>query len=114
MAGVRTVGTKEVRASLRELLDEVTRGEDVIIQRYGKSIAALIPFEDYEATRGDLENMRLAPTAAEAHEEWRWNRSAAQGYYEVARRWVPKDWWGKGPGWGMMAGFWRIHGVTGP
>ena len=106
--GVRTIGTREARACFHDLLDDVSGGEEVVIQRYGKSIAALIPFEDYETLRGELESIRLALEAAEAYEEWKQGRSAAQVHYEVAKRWVPKGWWGKNSGWGEgLGGFLR-------
>lgn len=114
MAGMRAVSTGEARARLGELLDEVARGQDVVIERYGRSVAALIPSEDYEVIREELVTIRLARRQAEAREESERDRSVGQRYDAVARRWVPKAYWGKGPGWGMMGGFWHIHGLRRP
>ncbi len=39
-----TVGAFEAKTRLPELLDRVAQGENIIITRYGKPIAQLVPF----------------------------------------------------------------------
>jgi prevent-host-death family protein len=39
------VGTLEARTHLSALLDEVARGGTILITRYGKPVARLVPFE---------------------------------------------------------------------
>jgi len=55
-----TIQSGEARAKFRDLLDNVLAGKgDVIIQRNGKSVAALIPAADYE----EIRNQQTSPSA---------------------------------------------------
>ncbi len=45
---------KELRFNVKELLDTVTRGEEVIITYRGKPRAKLIPFEDESGGEDEL------------------------------------------------------------
>lgn len=87
----RSVGTGEARARFRDLIDGVIKGGDCIIERYGKSVAVIIPFEDYEALLEELEDIRLTRRASEAYEEWKRNRSVARPYREVRKELGAKD-----------------------
>ena len=40
-----TLGLAEAKAKLSELIDQVARGEEVVISRYGKAVAKLVPVE---------------------------------------------------------------------
>ena len=40
-----TVGLAEAKSKLSELVDQVERGEEVVISRYGKAVAKLVPVE---------------------------------------------------------------------
>jgi prevent-host-death family protein len=44
----KTVGAFEVRRKFGELLDEVTQGDKVVVERHGKAVAAVVPIELYE------------------------------------------------------------------
>jgi prevent-host-death family protein len=37
-----TIGTAEAKAKLSELLDRVEKGEEIVIERYGKPVARLV------------------------------------------------------------------------
>ena len=39
----------EARAKLRDILDEVTAGREVVIQRYDKPVGVIIPYELWKA-----------------------------------------------------------------
>lgn len=43
----KIVSSDQARAKWRELLDTAVSGEYVIIERYGKPVAVLIPYQDY-------------------------------------------------------------------
>ena len=54
------VKSGEARARWRDILDQVAAGKgDVVIERNGKNIVAIIPAEDYELIREKLENVRV-------------------------------------------------------
>jgi prevent-host-death family protein len=48
---VRTVGAFEAKTHLSALLEEVERGEEVVITRHGKAIARLVPAERIDRER---------------------------------------------------------------
>lgn len=65
------VKSGEARSKWRDILDQVFAGDgDVIIERNGKEIAAMIPAADYAEIREMLEDMRLAREAEKAYQEW--------------------------------------------
>lgn len=47
----RPVGTREVKARFRALLDEVAGGEHFVVYRGSKPLAAMIPIEDLDRLR---------------------------------------------------------------
>ena len=60
---MREVQASEAKAHLPSLLDEVERGETVIITRHGKAIARIIPESDrrqakIDRARADIEAFR--------------------------------------------------------
>ncbi len=65
---VTTIGSREARQKWRDLLDEVYTGvADIVIERNGKPIAALIPYEDYLAIAEALDDLRAARRVAAAY-----------------------------------------------
>ena len=71
------IGSKEARIKWRDLLDSATAGKDAIIERSGRPVAALIPYEDYTAMLDELEDMRADRRAIAAYEEWQRDPSGA-------------------------------------
>ena len=43
----KTISSDQARAKWRELLDTDVTGSHVIIERYGKPVAVLVPYQDY-------------------------------------------------------------------
>jgi prevent-host-death family protein len=48
---MRAVQSSEVKAKLPEFLDEVERGEVIVITRHGKPVAHLVPAPDVDRER---------------------------------------------------------------
>jgi prevent-host-death family protein len=68
---VEKVSSREARSNWRDLLDKImTRTTDIVIERNGQLIAALIPIEDYEALKEELEHLRASRRAGMAYLEW--------------------------------------------
>ncbi len=63
---VITMKSREAREKWRDVLDRVLRGGDVIIERYGKPVAALISVQDYDELREEIDELRSIRSAAEA------------------------------------------------
>lgn len=74
------INVKEARSRLKELLDRVERGEDVIITRRGKKIARLVPSEGHGGLpslkdfRGDIKvsGQPLSRTVVDQRDEDRY------------------------------------------
>lgn len=43
----KTISSDQARAKWRELLDMAAAGDHIIIERYGKPVAVLVPYQDY-------------------------------------------------------------------
>jgi prevent-host-death family protein len=54
---MRTIGTFDAKTHLSALLDEVERGEEILITKHGKAVARLVP-------AGVVSRDRLKDTAA--------------------------------------------------
>lgn len=66
---ITMIGSREARQKFRDLLDAVyTNKADMVIERNGKPIAALIPYEDYVALEEALDDLRAARRVAAAHQ----------------------------------------------
>lgn len=84
MYTVREVSSRRARAEWREILDTVMTGDsDVVISRYGKEVAVLIPAEDYRALESELEELRMTRLAEDIYEAYLADRSTAIRYAEV-------------------------------
>lgn len=64
---MRTVGTYEAKTHLPKLLDDVERGDTVVITRYGRPIARIVPYEEarrserHAAVEALIEYRKTAP-----------------------------------------------------
>lgn len=79
----QTLNSDDARARWRDILDAASSGSDTVISRYGKPTAAVIPFEDYEAIRDAMEDLRAARRAQAVLESWRSNSNHARAYDDV-------------------------------
>jgi len=73
----------QARQSWRSLLDKVLQGEDVVIERNGKALAVLIPVDDYEKIRDELDDMRAARRAEALYETWKTHPETAEPWEDV-------------------------------
>lgn len=62
----RVLKSPSARANWRDVLDQVKEA-DVVIERYGAPVVAIIPYEDYNAIREQLENLRAVRQAKSAY-----------------------------------------------
>lgn len=76
------IKSRQARQEWRDMLDKVQTGEDIIIERNGKPIAAVIPAEDYELLQDELEDLRIARRAGIAYESWKRNPETGKPYAE--------------------------------
>ena len=77
-----TLDSNEARTHWRELLDAGARKLDVIITRYGRPVSVMIDYEDYEALKEELEELRAGRRAQIELDEWRKDPSTATPWEE--------------------------------
>lgn len=81
---ITTVKSREARTKWRDLLDSILTGEsDIVIERNGKAIAAMIPIEDYEDLIDELDDLRAARRAGAIYEAWKQDPSTGEPYYKI-------------------------------
>jgi len=81
---VTTIGSREARTKWRDLLDNMLAGTaDVVIERHGQPVAAMIPYADFEALQDELDDLRAGRRAAEAYEEWKGDPATGRPYSEI-------------------------------
>ena len=86
---VETISSREARTKWRDVLDKVmSRRVDVVIERSGKPVAVMIPVEDYEKLKDELDDLRAAQRAADAYEEWKRDPSTARSYADIREEMV--------------------------
>jgi prevent-host-death family protein len=75
--------SEDARTRWRDILDAAGRGLDVVIARYGKPMAAVIPIADYEALVEELEDLRAGRRAQAALDAWREDAGRGRPYAVV-------------------------------
>lgn len=85
---LETVSSREARTRWRDLLDKIIAGDDVIIERNGKPIAAMIPIDDFEALQDELDDLRAARRAVEIYAAYKRDPSSGQPYEEFRKELV--------------------------
>jgi prevent-host-death family protein len=78
-----TLPSDRVRANWRDVLDSAGRGEDIVVERYGKPTVAIIAYEDYVAIMETLADMRDAREAQKVLDQWRVDRESARPWSEL-------------------------------
>jgi prevent-host-death family protein len=81
--GVKVFSSDEARTRWRDILDIGMRGGDVVVERYGKPVVAVIPYEDYEALIDALDDLRDGRLAAVRMQEWERDPSVARPYEDI-------------------------------
>ena len=79
----QTLNSDDARSRWRDILDAASSGSDTVISRYGKPTAAVIPFEDYEAIRDEIEDLRAGRRAQAVLNSWRRDPGSARAYDAV-------------------------------
>jgi prevent-host-death family protein len=80
---VKVYESNRARSRWRDVLDMATAGNaDVVVERYGKPVAVVIPYVDYVALQDELDDLRAARQAAEIYEAWQRDPSLARPYAE--------------------------------
>lgn len=80
---VKVLDSNKARTNWRDILDMASVGAtDVVVERYGKPIVAVIAYEDFAALQDELDDLRAGRRAAEAYEAWKQDPSWGTPYEE--------------------------------
>jgi prevent-host-death family protein len=79
----KIISSDQARTAWRNLLDSVIAGDNVLIERYGKPAAAVIPYQDFLEAAEFLQDLRDTREAQAALEAWRRDPGEAQPWEEV-------------------------------
>lgn len=78
---IQKFDSNRARTQWRDVLDTVTTGtSDIVIERYGKPVAAVIAYRDFLALQDELDDLRAARRAEAVYEEWKSDPSSARPY----------------------------------
>jgi prevent-host-death family protein len=80
---INVLKSDNARQHWRDVLDQVAAGKDVIIERYNKPLAAIIPYEVYLALLEEIDEWRIVQIAKAELEEYRRDASTARPWEEV-------------------------------
>jgi len=84
--------TNEARNKFRDVVDTVQTGEaDVVVERYGKPLVAVISYKDYQAMEEILEELRAVRHAEKAYEAWKKDPSRGKPYEEFREELLKED-----------------------
>ncbi len=80
------LNANEARSRWRDIVDAAASGDsDVVVERYGKPMVAIIPYEDYAELVDELDDIRAARRAATAYEAWLQDPSLGRSMEEVEK-----------------------------
>jgi PHD/YefM family antitoxin component YafN of YafNO toxin-antitoxin module len=79
---LQVLDSNRARTKWRDVLDKAHSRVDVVIERYGQPVAAVIAYDDYVAIRDELDDLRAARRAAAVYEAWKRNPEIARPYTE--------------------------------
>lgn len=81
---IKTLDSNKARTQWREILDSASTGNmDVVVERYGKPVVAVIAYVDYVALQEKIGDLRATRRAAEAYEAWKQDPGRAKPWEEV-------------------------------
>jgi hypothetical protein len=66
-------------------------GTIVVMERYGKPLMAMIPYDDYLALQEQLEDLRDLRLAEAAHARYKRDPSSARSWEEVKAEWDAQE-----------------------
>jgi hypothetical protein len=88
---LKVMSSEAVRSDWRNVSDAVMGGTIVVMERYGKPLMAMIPYEDYIALQEQLEDLRDLRLAEAAHARYKADPSSARSWGEVKAEWDAQE-----------------------
>lgn len=81
---IQLLDANQARSKWRDIMDAAQSGQaDTVIERYGKPLAVVIPYQDYMALQEELEDLRLGRLAQTEFEAWEKDPSTGRPWEEI-------------------------------
>jgi prevent-host-death family protein len=87
----KALSSEQARNQWQDVIDAAVAGENVIIERYGKPTAVVIPYQDFAAIEEIMEDLRDVREAQVALEEWRRDPTTARPWKEIKAEFTTDD-----------------------
>lgn len=81
--GTKVMKSEAVRVGWRDVIDDVSAGTDVLVERYNKPVAAVISYEIYMALQEEIEELHASRQAAAIREALRSGKLKAVPWEQV-------------------------------
>ena len=80
---VKVLDSNTARTQWRDIMDTATSGDvDVVVERYGKPMVAVIAYNDFLDLQDELDDLRAGRRAAAAYAAWKKDPSRGTPYEE--------------------------------
>ena len=80
---IQVLDSNRARTQWRDILDSAHAGTvDIVVERYGKPMVAVIAYEDFVALQDELDDLRAGRRATDAYEAWKQDPSRGTPYEE--------------------------------
>jgi prevent-host-death family protein len=83
----KRMSSDAVRSGWRDVVDNVMAGGTVLVERYNKPVAVVIPYADFMAVREQLEDLYDLRLAEAAYAEYKRDPSTAMPLEEAIALW---------------------------
>lgn len=87
----KVMSSDEVRTCWRDVVDNVMAGGTVLVERYNKPVAVVIPYADFVALREQLEDLHDLRLAEAAYAAYKRDPSGARPIEELMAEWEARD-----------------------
>ena len=89
---VKVLDSNTARTQWRDILDTASGGDaDVVVERYGKPMVAVIAYDDFVALQDELDDLRATRRAAQAYEAWKNDPNRGRPWEEVEAELVAEE-----------------------
>ena len=81
---VKVLDSNTARTQWRDIMDTAGGGNaDIVVERYGKPMVAVIAYDDFLALQDNLDDLRAGRRAAEVYEAWKADLGRGRPWEEV-------------------------------
>ncbi|MBN1318701.1 MAG: type II toxin-antitoxin system Phd/YefM family antitoxin [Anaerolineales bacterium] len=81
---IQVLDSNTARTRWRDIVDTASSGSaDVVVERYGKPVVAVIAYQDFLSLQDELDDLRAARRAAEAYQVWKEQPGRGRPWEEV-------------------------------